>query len=49
MQVDEATGPLVDLMTACVRQSLYIGFDDTNVKLIMPSDIPKPVEGDLRT
>jgi len=48
MQVDEATGPLIDLMTACVRQSLYIGLDDTNEKLIMPSEIPMPVEGDLR-
>ena len=48
MQVDEATGPLIDLMTACVRQSLYIGLDDTNEKLIIPSEIPMPVEGDLR-
>jgi transposase len=47
--VDEATSPLVELMADRVRQSLYIGLDDTNVKLIMPSEIPEPITGDLRT
>jgi transposase len=47
--VDEAIDPLFKLMADRVRQSKYIGLDDTNVKLIMPRELPEPVSGDLRT
>jgi hypothetical protein len=47
--VDEAVDPLLKLMADRVRQSKYIGLDDTNVKLIMPRELPEPVTGDLRT
>ncbi len=46
--VYEAIKPLIDRMTACVLRSQYIGMDDTSVTLIMPSEIPQPIEGDLR-
>jgi len=49
MQVDEAIGPLVDLMTACVRQSRYIGFDDTNVAgSLLPASKPGQAKNYLR-
>jgi hypothetical protein len=45
----EAVEPLIALQTWRVMQSIYIGMDDTNVTLILPKEIPEPVEGDLRT
>ena len=46
--VYEAIKPLIERMTACVLRSQYIGLDDTHVTLIMPSEIPQPIQGDLR-
>jgi len=45
----EAVQPLIALKTQRVLQSMYIGMDDTNVTLILPKEIPEPIEGDLRT
>lgn len=47
--VDEAVGPLYQLMVQRLLQSFVIGMDDTGVKLIMPNAIPKCEPGDLRT
>lgn len=47
--VNEATGPLYQLMVQRLKKSFVIGMDDTGLKLIMPNEIPKCEPGDHRT
>lgn len=47
--VNEATGPLFQLMVQRLKKSFVIGMDDTKLKLIIPNEIPKCEPGDQRT
>lgn len=40
--------PLADYFKATILDSPILGTDETQVTLLLPKDIPKPVEGDLK-